>query len=412
MDPEHERLLHNTEANLPSAKHTGRSEPQHPRCSSELGLDSSFGITFRLVLMSGNDSRLPWVVLKLKRFTVAILLSVTIFSLLVAHMAIGYTRMLTREFLTSPNPEKKLFDPCTDHDSVTTIAELTTHYTRSQLFRNGFGSVVCDNNCWDRLGMLPILGFGFTCITMSSNFEENDATRPQVQRHAKKKTACFDEILHIRLQREPTRPWMPAINTSVLFDCWHYGTTPPFFVTVHTELRCWRFAVACPLARYGLRVVPLTLATILGIPGRGEQHRLELGWGSSNLSCNDALQAAENSKAFADAQAHLKLKRAESKGNSSGVFVPLDSGRVRRPNWMLMVPRVAIVNPRLKMKLYEGIERDGISMSAVEYAQNVWIDSENMTLGACQIDTDELGHCVSWMQRPEDRGQSWRGDLL
>ncbi|KAJ7830115.1 hypothetical protein B0H13DRAFT_1916128 [Mycena leptocephala] len=36
----------------------------------------------------------------------------------------------------------------------------------------------------------------------------------------------------------------------------------------------------------------------------------------------------------------------------------------------------------------------------------------NMTLGACQIDTDELGHCVSWMQRPEDRGQPWRGDLL
>jgi hypothetical protein len=100
MDLEHERLL--AEANLPSAKHAGRSEPQHlcSRCSSELGLDSSFGITFRLVLMSGNDSRLPWVVLKLKRSTVAILLSVTIFSLLVAHMAIGYIRMLTREFLS------------------------------------------------------------------------------------------------------------------------------------------------------------------------------------------------------------------------------------------------------------------------------------------------------------------------
>jgi hypothetical protein len=49
---------------------------------------------------------------------------------------------------------KKLFDPCTDHDSGTTIAELTTHYTHSQLFRNGCGSVVCDNNCWDRLGMV------------------------------------------------------------------------------------------------------------------------------------------------------------------------------------------------------------------------------------------------------------------
>ncbi|KAJ7933394.1 hypothetical protein B0H13DRAFT_1856170 [Mycena leptocephala] len=49
----------------------------------------------------------------------------------------------------------------------------------------------------------------------------------------------------------------------------------------------------------------------------------------------------------------------------------------------------------------------------------------NMTLGACQIDTDELGHClitssvlrylchrVSWIHRPEDRGQPWRGDLL
>ncbi|KAJ7927517.1 hypothetical protein B0H13DRAFT_1970710 [Mycena leptocephala] len=80
MDPEHERLLHNAEANLPSAKHAGRSEPQHlcSRCSSELGLDSSFGITFRLVLMS-----------------VAILLSVTIFSLLVAHMTIGYTLVLS-----------------------------------------------------------------------------------------------------------------------------------------------------------------------------------------------------------------------------------------------------------------------------------------------------------------------------
>jgi hypothetical protein len=57
----------------------------------------------------------------------------------------GMLSVLGSEFITKSG--KKLFDPCTDHDSVT-IAELTTHYTRSQLFRNSYGSVVCNYNCW------------------------------------------------------------------------------------------------------------------------------------------------------------------------------------------------------------------------------------------------------------------------
>ncbi|KAJ7860356.1 hypothetical protein B0H13DRAFT_1900989 [Mycena leptocephala] len=149
---------------------------------------------------------------------------------------------------------------------------------------------------------------------------------------------------------------------------------------------------------------------------------------------DDDLQAAENSKTFADAQAHLKLKRAESKGNSSGhvraprfrkrhatelapsnvstsasasdvtvadktfrdipwaetllprntqkrsgstssVRFPRGKGRenlhfnLQKVSWdhRLAIP---LVPPDLSRGW--GIEKDGISMSAVEYAQNVW----------------------------------------
>ncbi|KAJ7887901.1 hypothetical protein B0H13DRAFT_1888658 [Mycena leptocephala] len=147
--------------------------------------------------------------------------------------------------------------------------------------------------------------------------------------------------------------------------------------------------------------------------------------------------------------AHLKLKRAESKGNSSGrVRAPrfrksqateLDANGTKgchRKSSTQAPSNVStsasasdvtvadeIYETYHELKLYstigtsehaktfwlyvlgdrcasQGIERDGISMSVVEYAQNVGIN------------TDELGHCVSWMQRPEDRGQPWRGDLL
>ncbi|KAJ7856294.1 hypothetical protein B0H13DRAFT_1902746 [Mycena leptocephala] len=116
---------------------------------------------------------------------------------------------------------------------------------------------------------------------------------------------------------------------------------------------------------------------------------------------DDDLQAAENSKTFADTQAHLKLKRAESKGNSSGhVRAPrfrkrhateLDANGTKdchRKSSTQAPSNVSISASASDVTVADktirdaplnlgplkgwGIKKDGISMSAVEYAQNVW----------------------------------------
>ncbi|KAJ7864702.1 hypothetical protein B0H13DRAFT_2270499 [Mycena leptocephala] len=90
----------------------------------------------------------------------------------------------------------------------------------------------------------------------------------------------------------------------------------------------------------------------------------ELRWGSSNLSCNDDLQAAQNSKTFADAQAHLKLKRAEPK---TKLYETTQKRSGSTSSEMDAPPKRLNLGP---LKGW-GIEKDGISMSVVEYAQNV-----------------------------------------
>ncbi|KAJ7883338.1 hypothetical protein B0H13DRAFT_2278144 [Mycena leptocephala] len=65
--------------------------------------------------------------------------------------------------------------------------------------------------------------------------EQNDVTRARVQRYAKK-TGCVDEILHIRLQREPTRPRMPAINISI---AQHASESVAYRISIITIRACY-----------------------------------------------------------------------------------------------------------------------------------------------------------------------------
>lgn len=72
MDDEHEAFLGDAEANLTSAKHSdaGCPHPQHlwTRCSSKLDSSSDYKITYGDILMSGNDSRMPFVTLRLRKY--------------------------------------------------------------------------------------------------------------------------------------------------------------------------------------------------------------------------------------------------------------------------------------------------------------------------------------------------------
>ncbi|KAJ7928131.1 hypothetical protein B0H13DRAFT_1860858 [Mycena leptocephala] len=101
----------------------------------------------------------------------------------------------------------------------------------------------------------PILGFGFTCITVSSKRMMRRELRYTPKK--KKKTACVDEIPHIRLQREPTRPRMPAINTRVRAHVNFVDGMIPLSPTRNTPLSPW------PITSPSSQSAPPTAAPIM-----------------------------------------------------------------------------------------------------------------------------------------------------
>ncbi|KAJ7855996.1 hypothetical protein B0H13DRAFT_2577178 [Mycena leptocephala] len=287
---------------------------------------------------------------------------------------------------------------------------------------------------------------------------------------------------------------VPRHLASILVKARHFGgrarTIPPFFVTtIHTELRCRRFAVARPPSPvmdyawcFGRGDWAQTQSDPTVTGGFFDENINHLQWNSS--TCNTPTPLVPDSTPFmfglemgfngTPKNCRRKSSTTQAPSNTStsasdvtvadetipastiGTSERTTSPSRKRSGSTALESDAPPKRLRLGPLKGWGIERDGVNMSAVEYPQKHWSEFrdeypeccppfyETLTINrylialllssdtysrfrlnkevrashwalpevaACQIDTDELRHCVSWIRRPEDRGRPWHGAL-